>query len=158
MVKPPGGYFVGDVQFALEIKPTQEDKEWWAKMFSDCDGLYVVSVMGPLRTRLLRDFRDYKALPHSMVGVFGGRRITPADVDWEGLSELVPLRCHRCGHKPYVDHPFAGNWTVHCTECYDGATDSSTRGEVESGTTREQAVSRWNETQTEKRPEKESEP
>lgn len=36
-------------------------------------------------------------------------------------------------------------FAVHCDDCYDGAPDSSTRGDVGIGLTREAAVASWNE-------------
>ena len=57
-------------------------------------------------------------------------------------SAILP--CYRCGKVPTVD-PNGGYPTVSCSDCYDGAPDSGSRGEVGSGLNTVQAVADWNE-------------
>ena len=57
---------------------------------------------------------------------------------------MNPLPCWRCGKLPDVD-PNGGYPTVACSDCYDGAPDSSTRNDLGSGLNAAQAIAAWNE-------------
>jgi hypothetical protein len=59
-----------------------------------------------------------------------------------GWQPLAP--CPHCGQIPAWDTDGVG-YTIACANCYDGAPDSATRGEIQHGSTIEQATERWNE-------------
>ena len=61
--------------------------------------------------------------------------------------------CHRCGGQPDVFHDGSPiePWVAVCHDCYDGAEDSPTRGDVARGTHEDAAIEEWNETQKDRR-------
>jgi hypothetical protein len=80
---------VGDVGFALYVAPTAEDVAWWGRHGAKAGGLYRVQIMGPLRTRLLRDFY-LGTLDSNLVAVDPtGRQVWRSDVDWSTAGPEV---------------------------------------------------------------------
>jgi hypothetical protein len=60
----------------------------------------------------------------------------------EELPALNLLPCPRCGRPPTVTASYA--FTVACDNCYDGAPDSSTSGELAAALTESEASAIWN--------------
>jgi hypothetical protein len=67
----------------------------------------------------------------------------------EALPEILP--CWRCGIVPVLD-PNDGYPIVACSDCYDGAPDSSTRSDLGAGLNSRDAIEAWNEKAREESP------
>ena len=67
----------------------------------------------------------------------------------EALPEILP--CWRCGIVPVLD-PNGGYPIVACSDCYDGAPDSSTRSDLGAGLNSRDAIEAWNEKAREESP------
>jgi hypothetical protein len=59
------------------------------------------------------------------------------------LDEIAA--CEHCSQVPTPSR-WSGDWWVTCSDCYDGAPDSSTRGDCGFGHTKSEAINDWNET------------
>lgn len=60
----------------------------------------------------------------------------------ERTEDSLPL-CSLCFGKPNISYNVG--YSIYCSNCYDGAPDSSIRGMVGIGLTLEQAVDNWKE-------------
>lgn len=80
-------------------------------------------------------------LPLRYYATLGGAVIVSASA-LPSAPQILP--CWRCGVVPVLD-PNDGYPIVACSDCYDGAPDSSTRSDLGAGLNSREAIEAWNE-------------